>query len=302
MAISFSSSSSILMRLIYPPPPSLYVTAMSVVTAASLINAGIMEIKGKHMQYSKFLNVAPKSSSSNNSYSGEQQQQKISSRTGMLVLYTPAFLAGVASFALFPVEEDLRFKMLCSALTLHFFKRVFEVSPPLSLSIYVYIYTRILCTVVIFVHKYSGSMAVEAVFPISLSYFFSTATMIYAQYLTLGLPEPPVDLKYAGVAIFLAGILGNFYHHFILSNMRNGDKEYKIPRGGLFNLVICPHYLFEILGFLGASCISQTLYAFSFTLGTTGYLIGRSYATRKWYLSKFEDFPKDVKALIPFIF
>ncbi|KAM7526735.1 hypothetical protein LguiA_016637 [Lonicera macranthoides] len=281
MAISFSSSSSILMRLIYPPPPSLYVTAMSVVTAASLINAGIMEIKGKHMQYSKFLKVAPKSSSSNNSYSGEQQQQKISSRTGMLVLYTPAFLAGVASFALFPVEEDLRFKMLCSALTLHFFKRVFEV---------------------IFVHKYSGSMAVEAVFPISLSYFFSTATMIYAQYLTLGLPEPPVDLKYAGVAIFLAGILGNFYHHCILSNMRNGDKEYKIPRGGLFNLVICPHYLFEILGFLGASCISQTLYAFSFTLGTTGYLIGRSYATRKWYLSKFEDFPKDVKALIPFIF
>lgn len=147
-------------------------------------------------------------------------------------------------------------------------------------------------------------MTLETAVTISLSYFLSTTTMIYNQYLIRGFPEPTVDLKYAGVGIFLLGITGNFYHHYLLSKIREttGDKEYKIPKGGLFNLVICPHYLFEILGFVGASCISQTLYALSFTAGTMIYLIGRSYATRKWYLSKFEAFPRDVKSLIPYIF
>ncbi|CAK9172421.1 unnamed protein product [Ilex paraguariensis] len=146
-------------------------------------------------------------------------------------------------------------------------------------------------------------MEVEATITISLSYFLSTATMIYAQHLSLGFPELPIDLKYPGVGIFFIGITGNFYHHYLLAKLRaKGDKEYKVPHGGLFGLVICPHYLFEILGFVGVSCISQTAYSFSFTLGTICYLIGRSIATRKWYISKFEDFPRDVKALIPYIF
>ncbi|MBA0571140.1 hypothetical protein Golob_004730, partial [Gossypium lobatum] len=77
-------------------------------------------------------------------------------------------------------------------------------------------------------------------------------------------------------------ISGNFYHHYLLSKLRTkGDKEYKIPKGGLFELVICPHYLFEILEFLGISLISQTLYSFSVTLGSALYLMCRSYVTRK---------------------
>ncbi|PIN17284.1 3-oxo-5-alpha-steroid 4-dehydrogenase (NADP(+)) [Handroanthus impetiginosus] len=146
-------------------------------------------------------------------------------------------------------------------------------------------------------------MDVEAMATISMSYFLASATMMYNQHLIQTLPEPSIDLKYIGISIFILGICGNFYHHYLLSKLRTkGDKNYKIPQGGLFNLVICPHYLFEILSFLGISCISQTLYALSFTMGTIFYLMGRSYATRKWYESKFEDFPKDVKALVPYIF
>ncbi|KAK2457163.1 3-oxo-5-alpha-steroid 4-dehydrogenase family protein [Trifolium repens] len=90
---------------------------------------------------------------------------------------------------------------------------------------------------------------------------------------------------------------------YLLSKLRGkGEKGYKIPKGGLFDYVICPHYLFEIIAFYGFSFISQTLYGFSFALGTTFYLLGRSYAARRWYVSKFEDFPKNVKAIIPFFF
>lgn len=146
-------------------------------------------------------------------------------------------------------------------------------------------------------------MEVEAMITISLSYFLSSSTMIYSQQLALPLQEPSIDLKFIGIPLFLVGIGGNFYHHYLLSELRSeGEKEYKIPRGGIFSLVICPHYLFEIIGFWGISCISQTLYSVCFSLGTTFYLMGRSYATRKWYESKFEDFPEDVRALIPFIF
>jgi len=35
--------------------------------------------------------------------------------------------------------------------------------------------------------------------------------------------------------------------------------------------------------------------------GTAAYLAGRSCATRRWYESKFEEFPARIKALVPFL-
>ncbi|KAL1828093.1 hypothetical protein ACET3Z_006505 [Daucus carota] len=265
---------STLLRFIYPPPASWFINAMTVITGAILVNGGLMEVKGKSMQYSKFYNTSKKNAEAS-------KITELSGRKGMLVVYAPAFVASVI-FLAFMRDEGLRFTLVTSALTVHFFKRLFEV---------------------LFIHKYSGTMPIDSAIVISTSYFLSSLCTIYSQHLCGEFPEPVVDLKYAGITIFLVGIVGNFYHHYLLSKLRKeGDKEYKIPQGGLFDLVICPHYLFEILGFIGISCMSQTVYALSFTAGTIGYLTGRSYATRKWYLSKFEDFPKDVKALIPYIF
>ncbi|CAN4126343.1 unnamed protein product [Withania somnifera] len=235
---------STLLKFLYPPPPSLFITTMSFISFASLANAGFSEIKGKNMQYSKFF--------------GTKKLKMMRRRS---------------------TSQELRVKRGCfCCIALHFW-------------------------LVIFVHKYSGSMDVEATIVISSSYFLSTVTMIYCQLLTQGLPEPSIDLKYGGFIIFLVGIIGNLYHHILLSKLRTkGENEYKIPQGGLFCFAICPHYLFEILIFIGFSCTSQTLYSISYTLGTTVYLIGRSIATRRWYKSKFDDFPKDIKALIPYIF
>ncbi|XP_042478410.1 very-long-chain enoyl-CoA reductase-like [Macadamia integrifolia] len=257
------------------PHPSIFIRTMSAIAFISLAYCGYSEVRGKHLQYSKFWNVNPQKKKT------ILKEVTVSGRTGMLILYTPAFLAGISSFAIFP-DQGLRFILVATALSIHFFKRDLEV---------------------LFVHKYSGRMVLDSVIPITLSYFISTASLIYAQHLTQGIPEPAVDLKYVGVALFLVGIGGNFYHHFILSRLRGKDDHgYKIPKGVMFNLVICPHYLFEILGFVGISFISQTVYSFSFLMGTIMYLMGRSYATRKWYLSKFENFPKEVKCLIPFLF
>ncbi|GMG99507.1 hypothetical protein Nepgr_001347 [Nepenthes gracilis] len=260
------------------PPHSVFVTAMSVISFGAGLYIGFNEIIGKHLQYSKLFNTKIYRS-------GDQSEAKqpitVPGRVGMLIVYTPAFLVGLASFFLLP-GTGLRFFLLRSGLTVNFLKRILEV---------------------LFVHKYSGRMGTEAITVITLGYFLGAATAIYTQHLSRDLLEPSVDLKYAGILLFVLGITGNFYHHCVLSNLRGkGEKEYKIPKGGLFNLVICPHYLFEILVFVGLSFIAQTLYSVCMAMGAALYLMGRSYATRKWYLSKFEDFPKDIKAIIPYVF
>lgn len=160
---------------------------------------------------------------------------------------------------------------------------------------------------VLFIHKYSGGMVLDSAIVVSLGYVITTTTMIYIQRLSqreeLILDQPTIDLKFVGIILFCLGISGNFYHHYLLSRMRrNGEKEYRIPTGGLFDKVVCPHYLFELIEFWGIFFISQTLYAFCNALGVTFYLMGRSYITRTWYLCKFEHFPKHVKALFPYIF
>ncbi|XP_058216029.1 steroid 5-alpha-reductase DET2-like [Rhododendron vialii] len=257
---------------LFQQPPPAYIRALPPITLLFLSYLCFSEIIGKHLQYSKFWNVNSQSKSN---------QIKLSSKTGMLFLYGPAFLAGVASFGLFPYG-GLRFLLLKSALTIHFFKRILEV---------------------LFVHKFSGGMVLDSAILISGAYFSLAASMIYVQHLTEGLPQPSIDLKYQGVVIFLVGISGNFYHHYLLSKLREkGDRGYKLPKGGLFNLVLCPHYLFEILAFWGIFFVSQTALSLSCALGVALYLAGRSFVTRKWYLSKFENFPGEVKALVPFVF
>ncbi|RWW50561.1 hypothetical protein BHE74_00043158 [Ensete ventricosum] len=335
---------SIWLNIFYTPPPSAFVAAMSVISCASLAYSGLSEARGRHLQYSKFWNSGRPSD--------DAGRTRISSREGMLLLYTPALAAAAASLGVLAGERSL---LLGLALLLHFFKRDFEVctisflppaidrlsavrplAPPvysvgylrrvghvggpylLTKELYIYailhhsiretnpfVFYLLSSLQVLFIHRYSGSMMVDTAIPISLGYFLNTVCMIYAQYLTQGgVPEPAVDLKYAGVVLFLVGITGNFYHHYLLSKLREkkGDKRYRIPKGGLFRLVVCPHYLFEILGFVGVSLISQTVFAFSVAAGTVFYLMGRSYATRRWYLSKFQDFPKQVKALIPYVY
>lgn len=113
---------SVMLNFLFPPPPSLFVSTMSVIGLTSLSSAGYMEIKGKHMQYSKFLNVGVVK---------KEDNTKLSSRNGMLFSYTPAFLVGLASLLVFH-DQDLRFMLLASALTAHFLKRVFEVHPILD--------------------------------------------------------------------------------------------------------------------------------------------------------------------------
>ena len=115
---------------LYPPPASVYVAAMSAVSLLSMANAGLAELRGNHMAYSKFWHVVAAGATAG----GKQRQRGgggggalLKSRDGMLVAYAPALAAAAASFAVPGAVDGTRAQILSAALAVHFLKRVLEV-------------------------------------------------------------------------------------------------------------------------------------------------------------------------------
>lgn len=153
-------------------------------------------------------------------------------------------------------------------------------------------------------YRFSGKQDVVTSIFISLTYTFNTFALLYVQnYACTNSPPPSLDLSTLGVGFFTVGVLGNLYHHWLLAGLRKDkDGGYQVPQGGLFGLVTCPHYFFEIVDFLGLALASQTFYGFGWFAFTVGYLSGRSVATKNWYLKKVDGFPEDRKNIVPFLF
>jgi steroid 5-alpha reductase family enzyme len=109
-----------------------------------------------------------------------------------------------------------------------------------------------------------------------------------------------------GYVLFGVGLIGNFYHHILLRNLRSDskDKQYKQPEGGLFGFVVCPHYFLELIQFTGMAIISGQPMHWAWVLWTLSYFGDRSNATLNWYREKIPNFDKKgvMKRLIPFVY
>ncbi len=95
----------------------------------------------------------------------------------------------------------------------------------------------------------------------------------------------------------------NFYHHLILARLRkSGDTGYHVPERGLFAQVACPHYLFEIVAWLGFAIMSGHIIVFSLVFIMICYLTTRSKNTLIWYRENIPSYPADRKAIVPKVF
>ena len=109
--------------------------------------------------------------------------------------------------------------------------------------------------------------------------------------------------SWIGMVVFISGMIINIQSDNLLLNLRKpGEKGYKIPQGGLFSLVSCPNLLGEIMEWVGFALLTWSMPAFSFALWTFANLGPRAVAHHRWYLQKFEQYPKNRKALIPFVY
>ena len=88
-----------------------------------------------------------------------------------------------------------------------------------------------------------------------------------------------------------------------ISTSQSGPRGdgYAIPYGGGFRLVSSPQYLGEMLAWLGLAIASWGLPGLMILAITIANLGPRALATHRWYQSKFADYPRQRKALIPFV-
>jgi len=105
-----------------------------------------------------------------------------------------------------------------------------------------------------------------------------------------------------GLVLFLGGLAVNLSSDRTLRRLRGpGESGYKIPRGGGFRWVSSPNYLGEIIEWFGWAVATWSLAGLAFALYTTANLAPRAVANDRWYRERFPDYPKDRRALIPFV-
>jgi 3-oxo-5-alpha-steroid 4-dehydrogenase 1 len=105
-----------------------------------------------------------------------------------------------------------------------------------------------------------------------------------------------------GTFIFLMGFFINKIADEKLRNLRrNHPGEYILPHGWLFKYISCPHYFGEIVEWIGWAILTWSLPGLSFALFTFANLFPRAIVSHKWYKINFPEYPKERKAVIPFI-
>ncbi|MCB9642750.1 MAG: DUF1295 domain-containing protein [Myxococcales bacterium] len=105
-----------------------------------------------------------------------------------------------------------------------------------------------------------------------------------------------------GVALFAWGYFINRQSDEILRNLRKpGETEYKIPHGGFYKWLSCPNYFGEFMIWAGWAIATWSLAGLSFFLFTVANLLPRAISNHRWYIEKFPDYPKERKAVFPFI-
>ncbi|SAM04132.1 hypothetical protein [Absidia glauca] len=236
----------------YPDPtiPNVLIGCGALLSGVSLIRRELNP--ATQMGYSKFAK-ATKSS------------VMVPSKQGMLVIYLPSVVLCLLG-GLWSLDQARHVKLVAFFSLLHFLKRIYEV----------------LC-----VHRYSGQAILKDNIVIACSYAGFSITQLY---FTSKVPSSATSSYEMGLgmALFFLGEGLNHYHHLILANLRkDGAKAYKIPQGGLFDYVWCPHYLGEIISFVAMTLLSQHMLIFIFQLSSVGYLAVRAYNTRLWYEQKF---------------
>ena len=270
--------SQALPQLVFPHAPAgIAVAAVQAVGVLTTFSAGGLTPYGRFFDSAKSVGIP--------------------SRAGMLALYSPSFIVGVAALsnaiALPPGAGNGREVLLSAMVASHFAKRILES---------------------LFVHEYSGDMCRATAGGIGVYYALMSALVLHQQ---ASLPAAVYAAGAGGlraaVLLFVIGEAGNGWHHWRLAVLRratqgqgttgNAASPYVLPTGGLFGAVVSPHYLFEVVAWVGMAVASGHVSSYLLAASMAVYLAGRADATHKWYADKFkEDFPLSRRRIIPGVF
>lgn len=112
-----------------------------------------------------------------------------------------------------------------------------------------------------------------------------------------------------GSAIFLWAFYVQFDSHLRMASLRKNSSgnvvtlKHKIPRGGMFEYVSCPHYMAEIALYCALTVVlgaPNTTWWLMMSWNFTNQ-VAVSFLSHNWYLENFPTYPRSRKALIPFV-
>jgi 3-oxo-5-alpha-steroid 4-dehydrogenase 1 len=121
-----------------------------------------------------------------------------------------------------------------------------------------------------------------------------------------------------GIAMWALGFAGNILHDEILLQIRrnvkkktdDGKEHYAIPYGYLYRYISYPNYFcewFEWLGFAIAAApfpglqLTNAAPPWLFFLSEIFLMAPRAVQGHAWYHKKFKNYPKERKAVVPFV-
>ena len=79
------------------------------------------------------------------------------------------------------------------------------------------------------------------------------------------------------------------------------ETGYKIPRGGAFELVSGANFFGEIVEWSGFALAAWSLPGLAFAIFTFANIGPRAASHHRWYLTKFPEYPRSRRAVIPFV-
>jgi very-long-chain enoyl-CoA reductase len=202
----------------------------------------------------------------------------------VLMLVVGVRLAGGAAQRALPIAAIVGIGMWC----LHFARRAGESA---------------------FIHRYSKPQVPLGDVITEYLYYWGFAVWNALSLLSESYRGPALGWVVVGAAVFVLAELGNAKAHRMLRDMRPaGTATRVIPRGFLFERVSSPHYLFEILTWVGFALATQTWASLAFLLLGSGILASWARARHLAYRKDFDgregraSYPVERRALIPGVF
>jgi protein-S-isoprenylcysteine O-methyltransferase Ste14 len=105
-----------------------------------------------------------------------------------------------------------------------------------------------------------------------------------------------------GTIVMASGFAINLRADATLRALRApGETGYKLPRGGLYELISCPNYFGEIIEWTGWAILTWSIAGATFAVWTAANLAPRAWTHHQWYRRQFPDYPASRRALIPFV-
>ncbi|KAI8140687.1 3-oxo-5-alpha-steroid 4-dehydrogenase-domain-containing protein [Fennellomyces sp. T-0311] len=161
----------------------------------------------------------------------------------------------------------------------------------------------------LFVHRFShGTMPFRNVFKNSGHYWLlsgvNLAYWVYGPWYAAGKASSARSdvWLYGSLAVWAWAELSNLATHITLRNLRPaGTRRRAIPFGYGFDLVSCPNYFFETIGWTVVCFLSTSWSAWLFNIVATGQMYVWAVGKHKKYKKEFKDYPRNRKAMFPFI-